>query len=778
MNRSTVIVLFCLLPLFAAGQQKGFSGDSAYANLKILAGEIGPRPMGSPAEQRALAFATARFAAYGCQESYVMPIAVTRSSSFSAGGTNTSSGVAVGVSRGKSGRIILIGGHIDSAGPNIPGANDDGSGAASVIELARVICGREHQSTVVFCCWGGEEMGLVGSDYFVHHFPLIDSVDLMLQIDMADGAGFVDADPDAGYQVSAPRWLVEATYDIFYNELKYSGLQYPTQAATLNTSFAGATGSDHIPFLDKGIPAIDFTTDVGYPIHQPLDNLSTFDPSGLKRSGELVLRLAERFDGGVPSRTTEQYWLLQLGNTPVFFSHPVLWGIILVSVLFSIMVMIFSRRHRKLIDPLLRIRWSGVRILLFVLIIQTLIWYSENIVGLLSGYRYPWVGNFGGFVVLGVVAGLIGVWCVIRLAGRMRLSHDPNPYYLRALGMLLAFTIVLSLGSVELGPYGAVGLLLISLAVLIKPPSVKLLLVAAAAWFFFRLIFFEDLPFLQRMLIRVPAVSIWTNALINAWYVVFFTVLSLPFAYAFAAVYRESAGDLLWLKRFRASRWLALLTVAAVAMVIYLSHRPVYNSLWQRSDQVQERFNARSDSSTIEITSAEYLRGLQVRYDGVDTIVGGRVNSFRIHPPERPVMQWCTFSHADAAGEAGDQGDSMRTVRHVLELHSARRPYTVTVSYSSARPFVMSSPWAMRGETSAQASRTHTISWYSFPEAPLVVPVTIGLSDTQKVVETTEVTFDSLAYPLALAEKFTYFTPRTIVTNTDTIAYHAAGDTQ
>ena len=218
-----------------------------------------------------------------------------------AAGVNTSSGIAVGVLRGKTGRKIIIGGHIDSAGPDIPGANDDGSGVASVIELARVIGKKEHESTVVFCCWGGEEEGLRGSEYFVAHYPDIGDVALMLQIDMADGSGNLDADPDGAYQVSAPRWLVDAAFDIFYNDLHAEGLVYPTQAATVNSSSAGGTGSDHMPFLAKGIPAIDFTSDVSYPIHTPLDNWANFNPDGLPRNGDLVIRLFERFDGGVHS---------------------------------------------------------------------------------------------------------------------------------------------------------------------------------------------------------------------------------------------------------------------------------------------------------------------------------------------------------------------------------------------------------------------------------------------------------------------------------------------
>jgi hypothetical protein len=202
------IVALMFLPISAPAEE-GFSGSNAYAILRVLSEEIGPRPMGSPAEQRALAYAASTLAAYGCDTSYIMPMR-------SPHGTNTTSGVAVGVLRGATGRIIVIGGHLDSSGPEIPGANDDGSGTACVLELARVLGPRQLQSTIVFACFGGEEENLLGSEHFVAHFPHIDSVMLMLQIDMADGSSYLELDPDAPDQVSAPQWLPEAAMEEYY----------------------------------------------------------------------------------------------------------------------------------------------------------------------------------------------------------------------------------------------------------------------------------------------------------------------------------------------------------------------------------------------------------------------------------------------------------------------------------------------------------------------------------------------------------------------------------
>jgi len=69
-------------------------------------------------------------------------------------------------------RIFLVSGHIDSRVTNVmnresdaPGANDDGSGTATVIELARVMSKAKFSATVIFLVVSGEEQGLLGADY-------------------------------------------------------------------------------------------------------------------------------------------------------------------------------------------------------------------------------------------------------------------------------------------------------------------------------------------------------------------------------------------------------------------------------------------------------------------------------------------------------------------------------------------------------------------------------------------------------------------------------------
>jgi hypothetical protein len=71
------------------------------------------------------------------------------------------------------GRVYVVTGHYDSRATDVldatsdaPGADDDASGVAAIMELARVMATRHTEATVVFAAVAGEEQGLYGSDHF------------------------------------------------------------------------------------------------------------------------------------------------------------------------------------------------------------------------------------------------------------------------------------------------------------------------------------------------------------------------------------------------------------------------------------------------------------------------------------------------------------------------------------------------------------------------------------------------------------------------------------
>ncbi len=85
-------------------------------------------------------------------------------------------------------RIYLFGAHLDCGHNNFevfPGADDNASGAAAVMEAARAMVKYNFDSTVILCLWGGEEAGLVGSSYYAEQAWMNgDSIIAALNLDM------------------------------------------------------------------------------------------------------------------------------------------------------------------------------------------------------------------------------------------------------------------------------------------------------------------------------------------------------------------------------------------------------------------------------------------------------------------------------------------------------------------------------------------------------------------------------------------------------------------
>lgn len=149
--------------------------------------------------------------------------------------------------------IYVVGGHYDatssSCGSSNPahGAEDNGTGAAGVLELARVLTANPPAATVVFVAFGGEEQGLFGSEDYVADLTAAG------QIGQVQGAVIMDM---IGYSE-------DATLDVLLETeaLATTQLNLMAQAAVDYTDLVVheslfAWGSDHVPFLDANRPAV------------------------------------------------------------------------------------------------------------------------------------------------------------------------------------------------------------------------------------------------------------------------------------------------------------------------------------------------------------------------------------------------------------------------------------------------------------------------------------------------------------------------------------------
>ncbi len=169
--------------------------------------------------------------------------------------------------------FIVIGGHLDHNGQHagllFPGADDNASGSAVVMEIAAAFAklSRKPKRSVIFVLFGGEEKGLQGSTYFVEHpLPGLEKMDAMFNFDMVgagDGAG-------CGYSAdfSDLKYLVEAADE----SVKILRQTYPIRAV-------GVRGSDHAPFFLKGIPCLSFHSNGPHLYyHQTRDTIYRINP--------------------------------------------------------------------------------------------------------------------------------------------------------------------------------------------------------------------------------------------------------------------------------------------------------------------------------------------------------------------------------------------------------------------------------------------------------------------------------------------------------------------
>ncbi len=178
-------------------------------------------------------------------------------------------------------QAIVIGGHYDHLGfggfgsrsPNRNGeihngADDNASGTAAVLELARRIAsGPKPKHRMVFVCFSGEERGLIGSNFYVQHpaVPLDDTI-AMINFDMignlrnnvveVNGVGTAEEFRDIVIKAD------EAT---------------PIGITIVDSAFAG---SDHLPFYQQQIPVLFCFTGMTSIYHTPDDDFETLNIEG------------------------------------------------------------------------------------------------------------------------------------------------------------------------------------------------------------------------------------------------------------------------------------------------------------------------------------------------------------------------------------------------------------------------------------------------------------------------------------------------------------------
>ncbi len=173
---------------------------------------------------------------------------------------------------------IVIGAHYDhlgmggsGSGSRVPdesavhgGADDNASGVASLIELARYfsIPSNRLSRSIIFASFGAEEMGIIGARYFIDHSPVpVNSIKAMINLDMI-GRLKDESEPSISISGTGTSNITDSILNIVEKNRIFSIKRVPD----------GYGPSDHAAFYTAGIPVLFLSTGVHTDYHTPLDS--------------------------------------------------------------------------------------------------------------------------------------------------------------------------------------------------------------------------------------------------------------------------------------------------------------------------------------------------------------------------------------------------------------------------------------------------------------------------------------------------------------------------
>jgi len=269
---------------------EGFDGARAFKDLEQLVA-LGPRPPGSPALEQAREYITAQLGTVGAEvqrdrfiaSTPVGPIPMVN---------------IVGLLSGTSSDVVIVAGHYDTArlkGMAFVGANDGGSSAAELLELARVLSKRKHLFRYWLVFFDGEEAleqwsqtdSLYGSRHLAQALATdgrVAEVRALILVDMVAGRR-----PHILEESNSTPWLRETVFrkarQLGYAS-SFDGGQFPVE-------------DDHLPFVQKGVSAVDIIDLAPFQAyhHTAQDTLDKCSPDSLAIVGRVVLATLEDLEG-------------------------------------------------------------------------------------------------------------------------------------------------------------------------------------------------------------------------------------------------------------------------------------------------------------------------------------------------------------------------------------------------------------------------------------------------------------------------------------------------
>ncbi|MGB7930897.1 MAG: M20/M25/M40 family metallo-hydrolase [Gammaproteobacteria bacterium] len=188
----------------------------------------------------------------------------------------------------RAGESLVIGAHYDHLGLGKyggqsedrglihPGADDNASGVAVLLELARTLAGRPHPRSIIFVAFTGEETGRLGSRHYVRHtgaYPVEHTI-AMVNLDTVGRLG-----------IRPLTVLATGTAEEWEHILRGAGYVTSIPIKTVDDDIGSG---DQTSFIAAGVPAVQFFSGANADYHRPSDTLDKLDPAGLVKVAQVL----------------------------------------------------------------------------------------------------------------------------------------------------------------------------------------------------------------------------------------------------------------------------------------------------------------------------------------------------------------------------------------------------------------------------------------------------------------------------------------------------------
>jgi hypothetical protein len=286
------------------GRGTGTKGnDSAAVYIARRYATLGLRPLGRSGAGQCPQSGSVRLADSACVEGYLQRFSARSIAAAHAGRPSslpTQNVIAIipGTDPRLRQQYVVIGAHFDHLGRSPDnaidrdlgdvirnGADDNASGTAAVLELARLLSRSPTKRSIILANFSGEELGLFGSQFMVDNSPVpLDSVTAMLNFDMV---GRLRGDTLIVYGVSTATDMMET--------VQRANVAPPLVIRPVGD---GAGPSDQTSFYLKGIPVLHFFTNTHEDYHRASDDIERINAGGEAR----VVDFAERIVRDIGNR--------------------------------------------------------------------------------------------------------------------------------------------------------------------------------------------------------------------------------------------------------------------------------------------------------------------------------------------------------------------------------------------------------------------------------------------------------------------------------------------